>query len=117
MTLELTLVAVLKTVCVRTFTDFAQPNTARPYVTFQQIGGQAIEVLGKEVPSKENAEMQINVWADSRPEAKALIKSIEQALILSTEFQATPLAAAASDFDSSIPVYSSRQDFSIWADR
>jgi hypothetical protein len=117
MTLESTLVAVLKTVCVRTFVNFAQSNTQRPYVTFQQIGGQAIDVLGREVPSKENAEMQINVWADSGSEAKTLIKSIEQALILSTEFQAAPLAAAASDFDSDIPVHGSRQDFSIWADR
>jgi hypothetical protein len=117
MTLEAKLTAVLKAVCPHAFTDFAPNGTPRPCITFQQIGGQVIPVLGKEVPSVENAEMQINVWSDTRTEAKALIKQIESALILAATVQAKPLAAPASDFDSDIPVYCSRQDFSIWCDR
>jgi hypothetical protein len=117
MTLEAKLVAILKVVCPRTFTDFAPPTTTRPYVTFQQIGGAVINPLANEVPDKENAEIQINVWADTRAEAKAAIKAIEAALIIATTFQARPVAAPASDFDADIPVYCSRQDFTIWCDR
>jgi hypothetical protein len=117
MTLESKLVAILKTVSPRTFTDFAPVDTQRPYITFQQIGGAVIRPLANVVPQKENAELQINVWADTRPAAKAAIKQIEAALIESVEFQARPLAAPASDFDADMERYCSRQDFSIWCDR
>ena len=117
MTLEAILVAILKQSSPRTFGDFAPPATERPYITFQQIGGDVISLLGREVPSKENAVMQVNAWADTRSEAKALMKSVEAALILSTAFIAKPVAAAQSDFDADVPVYCCRQDFSIWHDR
>lgn len=117
MTLEATLTAILKEISPRTFADFAPTATPRPYITFQQIGGQTIPVLGSVVPNKENAEMQISVWADSRSAAKTAIKQIEAALIATSNFIARPLAAAASDFDADMERYCSRQDFSIWADR
>lgn len=117
MTLEAILVALLKQSSPRAFGDFAPPTTERPYITFQQIGGDVITPLGREVPGKENAVMQINVWADTRSQAKALIKAIEAALILAPEFIAKPVAAPQSDFDADVPVCCSRQDFSIWHDR
>lgn len=117
MTLESILVAVLKESSPRTFGDFAPPTTERPYITFQQIGGEVISPLGRELPNKENAVMQINVWANTRSEAKAMIKAIESALILSPTFSAKPVAAPQSDFDADVPVYCSSQDFSIWHDR
>jgi hypothetical protein len=117
MTLEALLVQVLKQFSPRTYGDFASPTTPRPYITFQQIGGDVIVPLGREVPNKENVVVQINVWADSRSEAKAMIKAIDAALVLTTDFQAKPVSAPQSDFDADIPVYCSRQDFSIWHDR
>lgn len=117
MALESKLTAVLKAVCPRTSPDFAPFDTQRPYVTYQQIGGAAIKPLAREVPNLENAEIQINVWSNTRAEAKALIKQIEAAIIMETGFIGKPSAAAASDFDADIPVYCSRQDFSIWCDR
>lgn len=117
MTLEAKLVAVLKTVSPRTFADVAPTSTVCPYITFQQIGGDVIRELAKVVPSKENAEMQINVWADSRSDAKALILQIEAALILDTTMNATSVAASVSDYDDDMKRFCSRQDFSIWCDR
>jgi len=117
MTLEERLYIELAAVCPRVFPDFAPPETERPYVTFQQIGGEVVECLDNTVPSKENADMQVNVWADSRKEAKAVILAIEARLSGATEIQASPIAAAVSDFEADMARYCSRQDFDIWADR
>lgn len=117
MSLESELTAVLKTVSPRTFSDFASPGTETPYITFQQIGGESVVSLNGVIADKENAEMQINVWASSRTEAKTAIKAIEAALVAAPALTVRPLGAAASDFDADMKRYCSRQDFSIWADR
>ena len=117
MTLEEKLVMLLKAICQRTFPDYAPTDTARPYVTWQQIGGDVVDFVDSAIPSKENALIQINVWSDRRAEAKDLIKQIEAALITAAVFQARPAGAAASDADPDMARYCSRQDFSIWADR
>lgn len=117
MTLEEKLVALLLPICPRTFPDFAPPDTARPYVTWQQIGGETVDFSDNAVPSKENALVQINVWSDRRSEAKDIIKQIESALIGAIAFDARPTAAAASDADPDMARYCSRQDFAVWADR
>ena len=117
MALENDLVAVLKPICARVYNGFTPTTTQRPYITFQQIGGKVIPTLAGAPATKENAEMQINVWANSGSEAKGLIKQIEDTLVAAAAFIARPLAASVSDFDADIPVYGSRQDFTIWADR
>lgn len=117
MTLEEKLVALLLPICERTFPDFAPVDTPRPYVTWQQIGGDAPDFVDNSLPDKENAFVQINVWSDRRTEAKALIKQVEAALVAATAVQASPMGAAASDADPDMERYCSRQDFSIWADR
>lgn len=117
MSLESDLFTVLKTVCPRVFPDFAPVSTTRPYVTYQQIGGKAVNMLAREVPNKRNAIVQVNVWADTRLSAQTTIQAIEDAIRMSTAFQGEPQAAPVSDFDADIPVYSSLQDFSIWSDR
>lgn len=117
MTLEEKITALLRTVCPRVFSDFAPVNTPRPYVTYQQIGGDSVTFMDRTVASKENATIQVSVWSESRPEGKAMIMLIEQTLIGAADPQCDPLAAASNDFDSDISRYSSRQDFSCWADR
>lgn len=117
MTLEEMLYAELTAVCPRVFPDFAPTDTPRPYVTWQQVGGESIQFMDRTVPSKENADIQISVWADTRKEAKATILAIEAQLIGATSVQASPIAAAISDFDADMERYCSRQDFDVWADR
>jgi hypothetical protein len=117
MTLEEKLYALLVAICPRVFPGFAPTNTARPYVTFQGIGGEAPQFLDATVASKRNSVKQISVWADDPAEATAIMLQIEEVLITTDVFQASPEAAAADDFDADMERYSSRQDFNIWADR
>lgn len=117
MSLESDLYTVLSAVCPRTFPDFAPTSTVRPYVTYQQIGGDAVNFLGREIPNKRNARMQVNVWANTRESAVTTAQAIEDAIRMSTLFQGEPESAMTADYDADFPVYSSSQDFTIWADR
>jgi hypothetical protein len=115
MSLESVLTTALLTVCPRVFPDFAPVSTARPYVTYQQVGGQAIRFMDHAAASKRNARMQINVWSNTRAEAVTLAQSIENALCALTTMQCDPDAALTATFDADIPVYGCIQDFNIWA--
>lgn len=117
MTLEEKLTALLMAVCPRTYPDVAPVSTTLPYITWQQIGGEAITCVDRTFPSTRNALVQITVWSARRAEAVSLIEQCERALIESTEFQAAPASAPAADYDSDMDRRSARQDFSIWADR
>lgn len=117
MTVEADLRTALLAVCPRVFPDFAPVSTARPYITYQQIGGDAINYIGQELPSLKHGMFQVNVWADTRAAASSTALLVEAALKAATAFQAQPASAPFSDFDSDIPVYGSRQDFSIYSPR
>ncbi len=117
MAVETILTALLTSVCENTFTDFAPVDTPRPYITYQQIGGEPFSFIDRTVPGKENALVQINVWSDTRAEAIDLIKQIEVLMIECTDFQAQPASTRHGDFDADVPVYGSTQDWSIWCDR
>lgn len=117
MTIEAGLFTVISAVCPRVFPDVAPVSTVRPYVTYQQIGGKAINFVDKLIPSKRNARVQINVWADTRASAVSTMQAIEDAIRMSSLFQGEPESAMTSDYDSDMLVYGSRQDFQIWDDR
>lgn len=115
MTVEADITALLKAICPRVAPDFMATIPERPYITYQQIGGEAAVFLDGSLPSKENGEFQIDVWSDTRGEAKALIKQVAAAICASTAFQASPLAGPRSDSDPDMKLYCSRQDFSVWS--
>lgn len=117
MSLESNLYTVLGAVCPRTFPDVAPTTTVRPYVTYQQIGGEAVNTLDRWVPNKRNARVQVNVWADTRASAVSTLQAIEDAIRMSVLFQGEPESAPTSDYDHDMLVYGSMQDFTIWADR
>lgn len=117
MTIEADLFALLQAQCPRTYPDVAPVATAMPYVTYQAIGGQSVNPLGRELPAKRNTMVQINVWADSRMACNALMRQIEDALRLTTVFTARPQAEPISDYDDDMQRYGAMQDFTIWADR
>lgn len=118
MTLEAKLFALLTAlVSGRIFPDVAPFDTQRPYIIWQQIGGQAVTFLENTVPSKRNANVQISAWADTRAQANDLSLDIEATLTLATTLQARPLSAHVSEHEPDLMRYGARQDFSIWADR
>lgn len=117
MSIESDLVLLLRPICPRVFPDFAAVSTARPYITYQAIGGQVINTLANEVPNRRNVTMQINVWSDTRKESVAIAQQIEDAMRGATAFQAKPNAAPMTDYEADIPVYAAMQDFTIWGYR
>jgi len=117
MGLDEKLTALLQAICPNTFCDFAPTNTPRPYVIWQQIGGDALTFIDGALPNKRNAWVQINVWSDRRSEATTLMLQIEAALVAAVQLQAEPMAAMSSDSDADLKRYGSQQDFNIWADR
>lgn len=117
MTIEAGLFSAISAVCPRVFPDVAPVTTVRPYVTYQQIGGKAVNFMGREVPNKRNARIQVNVWADTRAGSVSTMQAIEDAIRMSTLFQGEPESAMTADYDPDMLVYGSRQDFTIWDDR
>lgn len=117
MSIESVVAALLRTQCPRVFPDVAPISTARPYVTYQQIGGTAIQTLGREVPNKRNGFVQVNVWANTRAEAAALAGSIDAAFRLAATMQASPMAEPTSTNDDDLGLRGTVQEFSVWADR
>ena len=101
----------------RLYPDVAPLGAVRPYITYQQFGGESVQFADSSLPSKENARFQINVWAATRTEAKALIKQAEAALCAATAFQTTPLGASVALHEPDTKLYGAMQDFSIWSTR
>jgi len=112
MTFEANLKTVLAVVTPRVFPDFAPVSTTRPYVTYQQVGGEVLNLLQNVPSGVKYAEMQINVWSDTRAEAVQIANAIEDAMRAATTFFAKPTSAFIADYDADVPVYGTHQDFS-----
>ncbi|WP_367847004.1 DUF3168 domain-containing protein [Rhodoferax sp. WC2427] len=116
MALETTLATLLGMLCSRVYPDIAgDPLPPRPYITYQQVGGVAVNFLERAVVGKRNARVQINVWADTRLAASALAGQVEDAIKLCTDFQGEPLAAWVAVHEPDLRLYGTRQDFTIWS--
>lgn len=99
----------------RVFPDNAPLTTTKPYIVYQQIGGKVIVPLGKDIPDKQNARMQIMCWATTRLASKALSLQVEDALRTSAVFlSANPEAACVAVNEPDLGIYGSAQDFTIW---
>jgi hypothetical protein len=114
MSFEADIYTVLAAVTPRVFPDFAPVSTARPYVTYQQIGGQVVSLLANTAPGIRQSEVQINVWSDTRKEAMEIARAIEAAMTTATAFTARTAVDVIADYDADVPVYGARQDFRCW---
>ena len=103
----------------RVFPDVAPLDTPRPYITYQQIGGDAHSYIGKELPDHEHALVQLNIWADTRLAASLVRKLAEANLIAATAFEARAASGPTSQHEPDLtpPGYGTRQDFNIWTPR
>lgn len=117
MSVETLIYTALKSlVSNRVYRDLA-PKTAvatLPRITFQQIGGRAVNFLEGGTPSKKNAVVQINCWDDRRDDVMALARDVEDALRSAAGLQATVLGAAIAVYEQDTGLYGSMQDFSFW---
>ena len=119
MAFEADITIVLKAIVPRVFPDVApEPLPARPFVVYQQVGGETINPLtvetAAEIPDLRHARMQIVVWDNSRLSASATARLIENAMRIATQFKAEPVGAMVSDYDADVKLYGARADFSVW---
>lgn len=115
MSIETILFASLQgLVAGRCYADAAPELTARPYITYQQVGGAGLNFIDAAVPSKKNGRFQINVWADSRSQASPLAGQVEDTLRAVAALQTTVLAAPVATYDPDTKLKGTRQDFSFW---
>lgn len=117
MSLESALVTLLQAQCPRVFPDVAPWDTARPYITYQQIGGPAPVYVEGALPAERAAWVQINCWADTRLAANTLMLQVEAALVAASSLTAKPQAALQAAHDDDTDRRGASQDFEIWASR
>lgn len=118
MTVESDIYNTLKTlVSNRVFPDIAPISTVKPYITYSQIGGEAISYIENTVPDGKIGRFQFNVWADTRASASSVMLGVEAALITATAFAARPIGASSSSYDYDMALYGSMQDFTIASTR
>ena len=115
MTVENDIFSALKSlVSSRVYRDIAKPNAELPRITFQQVGGVAVNFLDPTVPSKKNARFQIDCWAEHRDEVAALSRQAENALRAYTALQTAVLGAPVASREPETGLFRTTQDFSFW---
>lgn len=97
----------------RVYPDVADFETPRPYIVYQQVGGQSVNFLEPSSSQLKNARIQITVWSDTRLQAMSLIRHVEDIM------RAPPIAAfvqgaAIAHYDNSTELRGAMQDFSVW---
>ena len=98
----------------RVFPDVAPIGTQVPFITYQQVGGKAVNFIGAEYSDKKNARVQINVWSASRLQASLIIRSIENAVVLAPLYGSIE-GGAISSHEPELKLYGAMQQFSFWS--
>lgn len=115
MTIEASIFSALRGLVEdRVYPDVAPELAVRPYITYQQVGGTAVNFLAQSVPNKKNSRVQVNVWADTRAQAAQIAGQVEDALRMMSALQTTVLGAPVATYEADIPIRGTRQDFSFW---
>jgi hypothetical protein len=118
MSVESDLYTVLKgLVSNRCFPDFAPLGTVRPFITFEQVGGEALSFIDGTLPDKKHGRFEIGVYADSRASCAAVALQVESVMAAATVFQSTAIHAPISDYADEVKIYSSTQNFSVFSTR
>ena len=113
-TLESTIFEALKSlVANRVYPDLAPENTARPYITYHQVGGAAVNFIDSAVPSSRRGRFQVNVWGDTRAQVAAMTIATENALRTAVALQTKVEDGPAGFYDPDTKLRGSMQDFSF----
>lgn len=100
----------------RVYPDAAPFGVDRPYVEYQQVGGEPILLYSREIASKKNGRFSISVWASTRMQAASIARAIEDAMIQATAFDAEPVGGPISQSEIDLGLYGMTQDFSVFFD-
>jgi len=97
----------------RVYPDIA-PDAQLPYITYQQVGGQAVNFVDGSIPDRSNARIQVDVWAATRLQASQLSAAVESTMRSLTALQPTVLSARVDTYDEPTGARGAMQDFSLW---
>lgn len=98
----------------RIFPDVAEVGTAKPYITYQAVGGEPLNFLGGDRPSKQFVRMQVNVWSERRIEASEIGMLVEDALRSATTLQAGVASGRVATYDEETNLRGTMQDFMLF---
>ena len=101
----------------RCFPDFAPLGTVRPFIVFEQVGGEALSFIDGSLPDKKHGRFEIGVYADSRAACAAVALQVESVMAAATVFQSMAIHAPISDYADEVKIYSSTQNFSVFSTR
>ncbi|KQW97136.1 hypothetical protein ASC94_10115 [Massilia sp. Root418] len=96
------------------YPDIGPDGVQPPYITYQQVGGDAVNYTEAALPGKRNARIQVNVWAATRLAASDLADQVEDAMRLTEALQTTVVGSRVSDYEPATKLRGTRQDFSVW---
>jgi hypothetical protein len=115
MTAEELIFAVLQDLAEgRVFPDIAEPDTPRPYITYQAAGGEPVNYLSGDHPEKQPVRMQVNCWADTRVEASALGAQVEDAMRAAVHLLPEVATGRIARYDEATSYRGTMQDFMIF---
>lgn len=117
MTIESTIFDTLKgLVSNRCYPDQAPEVVGKPYIVYQQVGGQAVNFLDTAtLPGKGLPRFRISIWGVTRAEVAALAKQAETALRQVASLQTTVEGEPTAVTDDETKLRGSQQDFSFCA--
>lgn len=114
MSLEIQIFQALKDlVDERVYPDIA-PDAELPYITYQQVGGEAVNFVDGAIPDRSNARIQIDVWAATRLQASQISAAVESTIRALSALQPTVLSARVDTYDPPTGARGAMQDFSLW---
>lgn len=96
----------------RVYPDTAPANTDRPFVIYQNVGGQPVSALCGN-GEKLNARIQFWVWSDTREEANRKMREIA-ALVTEAPLHAVSQGELVARYDEVTRLRGALQDFSFW---
>ena len=98
----------------RVFQNVSKTPPPSPYITYQLVGGVAVNFLDPTVPSKKNSRWQIDVWSKRPLEVANISQQVEDLLRMAPALQTTVLGAASGAYEPDTKLHGRRQDFSFW---
>lgn len=116
MSFEATITARLRALCGgRAWPDLRLPTVdqALPFVTWQQVGGDALWFLEGGHPGARVPRIMVHVWGSSRLTVNELMRAIEVDL-LGPPLRANAIGALTALYEPVQKLFGARQDFSVF---
>lgn len=85
-----------------------------PLIVYQRVGGVPFEFQDQSLPDKDNARVQVTVWAESELECESTSRAVRVAILAALTATTLTGEIAQNDGEDNLKLYGSRQDFGIW---